>query len=196
MPKRAFREAIHGVRSTAVDPNEEALIEGTLAGRRQDFDTLIERHQKALYSFILGRTRDRAVADEIVQAAFVRAYTRLRDFRGRSSFRTWLHQIALNLCRSHYRSGRRRREVALDDVPDPASPVAGNAGEGAALRASLDEYVQRLPPRQRSVLGLRVFGDLSFRDIARIERISENAAKVNYHHAVTRLKKWLSSDDS
>jgi len=142
-----------------------------------------------LYAFAYRQVRDFDAADEAVQAAFVKAYTNLSRFRGGASFKTWLHQIALNECRAGYR--RRRREVPLDGVPEPALGCREWSGESAARRASLERHVARLPRRQRSVLILRVYGDLSFKEIGRAEGISENAAKVNYHHAVTRLKQWM-----
>lgn len=168
------------------------LIRGVLAGRTQDFEVLVERHQKPLHAFVLRYLGDAAGADEIVQAAFVQAYVHLAGFRGEATFRSWLHEIALNLCRGRLRSGRARLEVALDDVPEgELGDPRGDPAE-APPRADLEREIARLPPRQRSVLTLRVFADLSFREIARLEGITENAAKVNYHHAVKRLKRWLS----
>jgi RNA polymerase sigma-70 factor (ECF subfamily) len=64
-------------------------------------------------------------------------------------------------------------------------PVAGR------LRDRLADLIARLPPRQRAVVTLRIVGDLPFKEIARLESISENSAKVSYHHAVTRLREWL-----
>jgi RNA polymerase sigma-70 factor (ECF subfamily) len=183
-----------GAESSVDDDND--LIRGTLAGRRQDFEVLVERHQRVLYAFVFRSLRDADAAQEVVQATFVRAYTGLARFRGEASFKTWLHQIALNQCRAFYRSRRTRRSVALDDVPESALPRTGDDLAAGANRACLERLVARLPPRQRSVLNLRIFSDLPFKEIARIEGISENSAKVNYHHAVTRLKQWLAHETS
>ena len=167
------------------------LVEGTLAGRRQDFEVLVERHQRMLYGVALRYLRDADAADEVVQATFVSAYVHLPRFRREASFTTWLCGILLNQCRSARRRVRVRREVALDDAPEAA--LAGDTDESdrAAERAALARHIERLPPRQRSVLGLRLFADLPFNEIAQVEGITVNAAKVSYHLAVARLRAWF-----
>ena len=67
---------------------------------------------------------------------------------------------------------------------------------GIGDKLAVERFVEKLPPRQRSVLALRVYSDLPFREIARVEGISENSAKVSYHHAVKRLKRWMEEADS
>jgi RNA polymerase sigma-70 factor, ECF subfamily len=172
--------------------DDGALIRGTLAGRRQDFEVLVERYQKMLYAFVCRYLQDPSSADDVVQASFVKAYTHLAGFRGASSFKTWLHQIALNECRSQSRGGSARREIPLGQIPEEASAQECVDPGDAVWRTRLERLVGLLPQRQRAVLTLRVFSDLPFNEIARMERISENAAKVNYHHAIKRLRQWLS----
>jgi RNA polymerase sigma-70 factor (ECF subfamily) len=171
--------------------DELRLIRGTLRGRREDFAVLVERHQQALYAFVLRYLRDPDAAEDVVQSTFVRAYTALRTFRGDASFKTWLHRIAINECRSRARKQRQLREVALEEVGEavlPAdSPDLASAVDGKGLQA----YIDRLAPLQRSVLVMRVFGDLPFKEIARIEGTTEGSAKVSYHNAVKRLKEWM-----
>ncbi len=135
------------------------LIQGTLAGRRQDFEALVERYQKMLYAFAYRQLQDADAADEVVQATFVRAYSELARFRGDASFKTWLHQIALNQCRAQYRSRRRRHSVPLDDVPEAALPHTEDTGPSDS-HAGLERLIAQLPPRQRTVLTLRIFSDL------------------------------------
>ena len=72
------------------------LVEGTLAGRRQDFAELVERHQRMLYTVALHTLRDPDDADEAVQATLVSAYTHLAAFRRAASFKTWLYRILVS----------------------------------------------------------------------------------------------------
>ncbi|MGH7820216.1 MAG: RNA polymerase sigma factor [Candidatus Binatia bacterium] len=172
-------------------PHEDPeLVRGTLRGRLEDFERLVERHQKALTRLARSELGDAATADDVVQATFVEAYVHLGSFRFEASFRSWLFRIAINRCRSLHGSRRGRQEVALDEVPEGEIPVGADPAD-RALRARLEREIERLPPRQRAVLRLRVFGDLPFAEVARIEGISEGSAKVSYHHAVKRLKEWL-----
>lgn len=169
------------------------LIHGTLNGRKDDFGVLVERHQRALYRFALQQVGNTHAADEIVQLTFVQAYTSLARFRGEASFKTWLHRVALNLCRDRARAERRRSDVPIEDALN-RSPRTEPRLEDVVLGGTLERRLGDLPERQRSVLNLRIWSDLSFKEIARIMGSSENSAKVNYHHAIRRLRQWIVED--
>jgi RNA polymerase sigma-70 factor (ECF subfamily) len=186
---------------TNVEPapalDDAALIRGTLAGRRADFDALVERYQKALYAFAFRFVHDHEQAADIVQTTFLQAYTHLAQFSGRSTFKTWLHQIALNQCRQLHRSSYGRHQVPLEDVPEANLGAAtATADSTTGLKGLLGRLIAQLPPRQREVLTLRIFSDLPFKEIGRVEGMTENSAKVNYHHAITRLRRWLEESGS
>jgi RNA polymerase sigma-70 factor (ECF subfamily) len=185
--------------------DDATLIRGALAGRREDFDALVERYQRPLYAFIYRMVHDHDQSADVMQVTFLQAYTHLGQFAGRASFKTWLYQIALNQCRALHRAGRGPQHVSLDEVEEAGHlRVASGAGsetvdggsDGSGRRLLVERLVGRLPLRQRAVVTLRVFSDLPFKDIARIEGISENSAKVNYHHAIVRLRQWLREDES
>ena len=179
------------------EPGEEIddleLIRGTLNGRKDDYGVLVERHQRALYRFALQQVGAPHAADEIVQLTFVQAYTNLARFRGEASFKTWLHRVALNLCRDRARSERRRADVPVEEALDRA-PRNEPSLEDVVLGATLERRLGELPEKQRSVVNLRIWSDLSFKEIARLMGSSENSAKVNYHHAIRRLRQWLVED--
>ena len=170
-------------------PDDLSLVRGTLAGRREDFELLVERHQKPLYRFVLQHTRDAHAADEIVQMSFVQAYTHLDRFREEASFKTWLHRVALNLCHDRARAERRRTDVPVEKVLESGDTQPRL--EDVVLGASLERRIAALPDRQRTVLNMRLWGDLSFKEISRVLGTTENSAKVNYHHAIRRLREWL-----
>ena len=172
------------------DRNDLDLVRGTLGGRRDDFVVLVERHRRSLQRFVEQQVGDRAAADEIVQMTFVQAYTRLASFRAQASFKTWLYSVALNLCRDRARSEKRRATVPVEDALEMV-PSTQPTLEEVVVGATVQRRVAALPDRQRSVLSLRIWGDLSFRDIGSMLGISENSAKVSYHHAIRRLKHWL-----
>jgi len=172
------------------DRDDLDLVQGTLGGRREDFVVLVERHQRSLQRFVEQQVGDRAAADEIVQMTFVQAYTRLASFRAQASFKTWLYSVALNLCRDRARSEKRRASVSVEDALEMV-PSTQPTLEEVVVGATVQRRVAALPDRQRSVLSLRIWGDLSFRDIGALLGISENSAKVSYHHAIRRLKHWL-----
>jgi len=168
--------------------DDAALVARALTGDEHAFETLVERHQRTIYAVAARILRDHDGADEATQRTFVRAFERLRSFRGEASFGTWLQRITMNECRDILRAGR--RHVALESVPEERLAVTSEPAD-VQLGATLRRLVADLPPRQRSVLSLRVFADLPFAEIARAEGITENSAKVSFHHAVRRLRQWL-----
>jgi RNA polymerase sigma-70 factor (ECF subfamily) len=178
---------------TAIDPDLE-LIERFQHGERDAFDQLVRRHQKAMWRLIRRYVRSDADAADVTQLAFVRAFRGLATFRGTATVRSWLCRIAINCALSWLRDHRREQpaELAEDALvganPAPAQISAGD--DRAQLRAAIDQ----LPPKQKLVLELRVFDDLSFREVAELADCSENTAKVNFHYAVKRLRDILGAD--
>lgn len=187
-------------RDTNVQPapaeDDATLIRGTLAGRRADFDALVERYQTMLYAFIFRFVHDHEQTADVLQTTFLQAYSHLAQFSGRSSFKTWLHQIALNQCRQLHRSDHSRQHVSLDETHEANLATPDTAEGSPGLKGLLERLIARLPLRQREVLTLRIFSDLPFKEIARVRGMTENSAKVNYHHAIVRLRSWLREGES
>ncbi|MBA2565565.1 MAG: sigma-70 family RNA polymerase sigma factor [Gemmatimonadetes bacterium] len=173
--------------------DEGTLIRRASAGDRQAFGVLVRSHQEPIYRWIFRRVRDEETARDLTQETFLRGLRGLAGFRGDAAFGTWLRTIATNVVRSHA-----RREAGAATQPlDPELP-SGDPGPDAALlqdrvRNELAEAVERLPPRQREVVMLRIHEDLSYADIARATGGTENAAKVNFHHAIKRLRILLNA---
>jgi RNA polymerase sigma-70 factor, ECF subfamily len=167
------------------------LVERFRAGERRAFDELVRRHQKQVWRLARRYVRNDADASDLAQQTFVRAFRSLGGFRGAASFRSWLYKIAINLALNHLRDHAREQpaEIAEDAVTARATgPQRIIADEDqAALRAAVAE----LPPKQRMVLELRVYEELSFKEVAELADCSENAAKVNFHHAVKKLRERL-----
>lgn len=176
------------------DPDIEH-VEAALAGDEGSFEELVRHYQRPIFALVLRMCGDPGEAPDVVQRIFLKAYIKLRTFRRRSTFKTWLYAIAINLCRNELR--RRRRwgfPERIEDVEPRVEPGISEGLIGREQRRSLAEAVAGLPPKQRSVLVLRIYEELSFREIAESVGISENAAKVNFHHAVKRLRDEIGED--
>ncbi len=180
----------------------ETLVRRSVEGDREAFEMLVRTHQEEIYRFFRRACRTDEDARDQTQLAFVRAYRNLAGFEGRASFRTWLFRIATNLARNYHRDRKRKPEVPLisrdrdgageRERPVPAGgPTADERLEVGHQRAILREAVRTLPPRQQSVVVWRIYHDLTFAEIAEIESITANNAKVSYCHAVKNLKKAL-----
>ncbi len=175
---------------TADDP-DQALAERFRDGDRTAFDALVRRHQKGMWRLIRRYVKSDADAADVTQLAFVRAFRGLAAFRGTATVRSWLYRIAINCALSWLRDHRREQpaEIAEDAMTEaPVAPGKLAAGEDSArLRAA----IAQLPPKQKLVLELRVFDDLSFKEVAELADCTENTAKVNFHYAVKKLRDIL-----
>lgn len=179
-------------------PTDEALCGAFLAGDAAAFGQLFERHRGLVFALMRRYTASAEDAADLTQQAFLRALEASRRVFGRftpttpAPFRSWLVRVALNLAKNHARQGFRWKPVLVEAV---AEDVAADPGEGADAsleRTQRGQHVKQavlaLPRRQREVLTLRVDGGLPFKDIAQTLGITENNAKVQFHHAVKRLK--------
>ncbi len=173
--------------------DDRALVEACLAGRREAFDRLVERHRRAVYQLCYRFVGNHEDASDLAQEVFLRAYRALSRFQGRSTFSTWLYRIGVNLCLDRV-SARRPphealetvREVGAIDAEDPEETLI-RAEQAARVRAA----IAQLPPKQRATLVLRVYRGLPHEEIARILGSSVGAAKANLFHALANLKKRL-----
>ena len=180
---------------TAIDPDHE-LAERFRGGDRTAFDQLVRRHQKGMYRVVRRYVRSDADAADVSQQSFVRAFRGLASFRGAASVRSWLYRIAINCSLSWIRDHRREQPAEIpEDALIDANPAPGRIMEGQEGRR-LRAAIEQLPPKQKLVLELRVFDDLSFKEVAELADCSENTAKVSFHYAVKKLRAILGGSDA
>jgi RNA polymerase sigma-70 factor (ECF subfamily) len=166
------------------------LIQDVKCGQKKSFEALVIRHEKFLMKSIVRMTRDLDAAEDIVQDTFIKAYKRLTLFEGRSSFRSWLYQIALNTARNRFRK-HSRETVGTDNMDVAVDTQIENQVIALDVRSILQGEIAKLPDRQRTALSLRIFEDLSFKEIADIMDCPYDTAKANYRHALLKLKERL-----
>jgi RNA polymerase sigma-70 factor (ECF subfamily) len=165
-----------------------ALLDRFAAGDRDAFDDLVLKHQKPLYSLLYRMVSDKEDAADILQKTFIKAFTGIRGFERRSSFRTWLYQIAINLAKNLYRDRARAALVPLDDVVIRRDPKVLESLIHKESRDHLHRAVAGLPDKQRLTVMLRVQEQKTFEEIAEIMKCSVGTSKANYHHGVQKLK--------
>jgi RNA polymerase sigma-70 factor (ECF subfamily) len=157
----------------------------------------VQRHQRALLRLSYRFTREQSMAEDIVQESFIKAFQKIALFEGRASFKSWLFQIALNTARNKFRERSTRvgiDAVNIDDVPVGIDPGAETGLIQADRQRRIRAEVERLPERQRLALSLRIFDDLSFKEIAEIMDCPYDTAKANYRHALMKLKDRLQDE--
>jgi RNA polymerase sigma-70 factor (ECF subfamily) len=169
--------------------SDRQLVGAARAGSRPAFEALVRRHQRRVYLICRGHVHDHDAALDLCQRTFLKALVNLERLRRAEVFSTWLFKIATNLARNQLRDGAR---FVKDAWPDSAvCAQAHTALENAERAQRLRDAVARLPRRQRAVVELRVYRELSFPQIARLLETTANGAKVNFHHASKRLRSLL-----
>jgi len=171
------------------------LVQDVKNGDRKAFSELVVRHQRSLLRLTLRFTREQALAEDIVQESFLKAYQKLELFEARASFKSWLYQIAMNTAKNKFRE----RGLDLMNIEDTQLGVDPGAEVGLVrndIQAALREEIDKLPEKQRMALTLRIFEDLSFKEIAEIMSCPYDTAKANYRHALLKLRERLESQDS
>ena len=177
---------------TADEPSDAELVDRAREGARAAFEALVRRYQKPLYFLCLRYVHDHDAAADLTQRAFIRALEKMDELREAHIFRSWLFRIGANLALNHLRDHARFVDEESPDPEEPAVvPEAHLRLEAAEDALALRRAVADLPTKQRMTLELRVYEELSFKDIAAALDTTEGAAKVNFHYAVRRLKSLL-----
>jgi RNA polymerase sigma-70 factor, ECF subfamily len=185
-----------GCKVTVANETDAELVRACLEGRREAFDTLVERHQRHVYQLCYRFAGNHEDANDLAQDVFIRAYRGLKTFKGQASVGTWLYRIGVNVCLT--KLGAKGRAEALDPLLAANDERIASHEESAAdalLRgeraAEVRAAIAKLPKKQRATLVLRVYHDLPHDQIAGILGSSVGAVKANFFHALNNLKKLL-----
>lgn len=154
------------------------------------FSELVRRHQSAVRGLLRQLTRsDLALADDLAQEAFIRAYKNIRSFRGEAKFSTWLYRIAYNCFREDAR--RRKELVGIDETQLEAEQDPQTVDP--ALRHDLARALQLLPLHERTAVVLCCQNGLSHDEASRVLDIPLGTVKTNVLRGREKLKKALAA---
>ena len=152
-------------------------------------EKLVQTYYMRVFSYAMTLTGERTQAEEITQEVFFRALSKRDSFRGESDEATWLCAIAKNLWLDEKRR-QGRREPLAEDEPDGGKGVE-QAAEDRDSSFRIHLALHSLDEPYREVFELRVFGELSFREIGMIFAKTENWARVTYHRARLQLQERM-----
>jgi RNA polymerase sigma-70 factor (ECF subfamily) len=184
--------------SEADDVADDDLIERVAGGDRRAFSLLMARHVDRVYGLALRMTGSRSDAEDIVQEAFARVWSKAGSWRrGGAQFSTWLYRVALNLCVDLRRRARLRPEGidAADAVVDPA-PTAEAALAASQRDARVAAAVAALPERQRAAVVLTYTTGLSNAQAAESMALSVKAFEALLVRARRTLRASLAGAES
>ena len=181
--------------SSSVSLADEDIVIRILDGDTALFEVLMRRHNERLYRAARAIVRDDREAEDVMQQAYVNAYTHLRQFNRRAKFSTWLTKIAIYEAFARVR--QRRRDEPLDDngleafMPVSASPDPERQAFGRELGGLIESAVDRLGDGSREVFMLRQVEGLSTAETAEVLGVSEDVVKTRFSRAKTALQRDL-----
>jgi RNA polymerase sigma-70 factor (ECF subfamily) len=195
------------------DCDDEALVRALEAGEEQVFNDLVERWSGMMLRLALAHIDSHAIAEEVVQEAWLTVLRSLNRFEQRSSFRTWVLGIVVNCARSRARAERRLVPLSSESGPvvDPArflpadhprwphhwgvEPAAWRTPEDELLaretRAVILEAIDALPPAQREVIVLRDLEEFPSSEVCNILGLTDTHQRVLLHRARSRVRQAL-----
>lgn len=182
---------------------DDALVNAAQGGDMEAFEELVARHRDKIYARAYSIVHNEEQALDLSQEAWIKAWQRLDQFAGESSFTTWMTRIAINLCLDHLRRHQRFRiEPLTDDQDDPEAldrilpPVWTRPTERlerSELRTAIDAALAKLSDAHRTVLVLHEFEGLEYKAIAKTVGISVGTVMSRLFYARRRLASLLAS---
>lgn len=183
--------------------SDDALVRSFSEGSSDAFDTLVERYDAPLHTYIRMQVGDAFLADDIFQDSFIKAIQRIREgkYSHQGKFKSWLYRIAHNLIMDHFRHEKVRNVVSLSDDSEDVAFVEKlptpelNIEELLCKqneRNLIRQMVAMLPKEQRDVLLMRYLYEMSFKDIADRTGVSINTALGRMRYALINLRKHQS----
>ncbi len=179
--------------------SDSILVDKVKSGDMSAFDTLTVKYRERLYSVIYNMTSNREDAMDILQDVFIKAFSSINNFRGESGFYTWIYRIAVNMTITFLKKSRLRRFFSFENADDDISSNdilerltekdnGARANAISELREKLNEALQMLSIKHRTVVVLHEIEGLSHSEIAKITNSSEATVRTRLHYAKQQLQ--------
>ncbi len=180
--------------------SDQLLVEQYLAGDKSAFETLLKRHKSRVFSYILMLVKNRALAEDIFQDTFTKVLRSLQNagYKEDGRFLPWVLRIAHNLVIDYFRKQRNYREVSNEqgdfDLFDSIA-FSERSNEDTIVKKQImqdvRELIRLLPEEQRTLVIMRLYMDMSFKEIAEETGVSINTALGRMRYAIVNLRKLM-----
>jgi RNA polymerase sigma-70 factor (ECF subfamily) len=180
--------------------HDAELVKLYVSGNESSLEVLIRRHQKQVFSFIFKNVKDRTLAEDIFQDCFIRVIKTLKTegYSEEGKFLPWVMRIARNLVNDHFRGAHRFKPAGntSEDYDFFERNILENADEQEpamklAQQRDIRRMIHRLPQDVKTVVIMRTFLDLSFKEIADITQVPINTALGRMRNGVLKLRKMI-----
>ena len=178
---------------------DAVLIHEYASGNEWALAQLIERHKSRIYSFIYSKVKDRDVSDDIFQDTFIKVINTIRKdtYNEEGKFLSWVMRIAHNLVIDYFRKYNKTKMLrdqeeysVFDKILDTGLNVESRM-IASQIQDDLQMLILKLPIDQQQIIRLRMYEDLSFKEIADLQQISINTALGRMRYAIINLRKMM-----
>ena len=183
--------------------DDHQLVTAYLAGNHKAFETLLLRHKNKIHRFIYLKIKSQELAEDIFQETFVKIINTLQlgNYNEEGKFLPWAMRIAHNLVIDHFRKASKVRMISETSSKNEDFSIFSvlSSGDDNTLQAmsrgeletQMVDLIDHLPETQQEIIRMRIFQDLSFKDIAESEGISINTALGRMRYALMNLRKLI-----
>ncbi|MBZ0243907.1 MAG: sigma-70 family RNA polymerase sigma factor [Bacteroidales bacterium] len=183
-----------------VEYTDKELVESYLNGNNTSFELLINRHRTRIFSYIMMLVKDKQLADDVFQDTFIKIIKTFKNgaYKEEGKFIQWAMRIAHNLIIDHFRKAKR---IPYTDVQNDLYDFLENIGLSdptveqqmitEQIHEDLRKMIALLPDEQREVLYLRLYAEMSFKDIAELTNVSINTALGRMRYALINMRKMI-----
>ncbi len=176
---------------------EKELVRLSREGSEEAFAELVKKYRIKVFNLAFSLTRDRDVADDLAQEAFIKAYYALPRFQSRSGFGTWLYRIAINHARDYLRKKSRMIQISIDNIKESSilqedkTMKEEKESAEAQRKQFVHQSIRSLPEKHQVILSLRDIQGFSYEEISKILKISPGTVDSRIYRARKMLRKKL-----
>jgi RNA polymerase sigma-70 factor (ECF subfamily) len=182
-----------------VQTPDALLVKNYVAGDENAMTILINRHQSKIYGFIYSKLSDRDISDDIFQDTFIKVIKTLKSnsYNEEGKFLPWVMRISHNLIIDHYRRNkkmpmyRETEEFSIFSIMSDNMPNIESQLITTQVENDLRKLIEELPAEQKEVLMMRMYQDLSFKEISEMTGVSINTALGRMRYAIMNLRKVI-----
>ena len=179
---------------------DNILIQQYLKGDNESFEILLSKYKQRIYSFIYSKIKDRDIADDVFQDTFIKVIQTLKKgaYNEEGRFVSWVMRIAHNLIIDHF---RRQQRMPMYDTYDHEQDVFYRLSEpskniedmiiDSQIKSDINVLMLELPENQYEVLKMRLFQDMSFKEIAERTNVSINTSLGRMRYGLINLRKLI-----
>jgi RNA polymerase sigma-70 factor, ECF subfamily len=178
---------------------DSILVKNYISGEEKALEILINRHQSKIYGFIYSKIPDKDICDDVFQDTFMKVIKTLKSnsYNEEGKFLPWVMRIAHNLTIDHFRAVKKMPMYRETEDFSIFSIMSDNCAtiEGKMItdqiELDLQNLIEKLPDDQKEVLKLRIYQDLSFKEISEVTGVSINTALGRMRYAIMNIKKVI-----